>query len=93
MGDTEMPSVFSDIVRKAHREHKCCECQQAIKVGEKYHLFKGCWEGKWSEFKTCMGCDELRREVGKLYREDEWPAFGELGEYAREAGMQFPVLA
>lgn len=92
MGDLDMPSVFSDTVRKAHKKHKCCECWRIIKAGEKYHLAKGCWEGKWNEFKTCVECDELREEIRYDYRDDEGPAFGELGEWAREAGMEFPVI-
>ena len=86
----DLPSVFSDTIRKSHREHKCCECERTIKVGEKYHLFKGCWEGKWSEYKTCMPCWDLWIEVQKGYRDDGWPAFGELEEWAHEAGMEFP---
>jgi len=92
MGDTDLPSVFSDTVRKARREHKCCECQGIIKPGEKYHIFKGCWEGKWDEFKTCLDCIEVRDEIRSLYRDDEGPPFGDLGEWARESGITFPVM-
>jgi len=89
--DAEMPSVFSDTVRKARHDHKCCECCQVIHAGEKYHLFKGCWEGRWEEFKTCMDCQDLREEVGRLYRSDEWPPFRALSEWALESGFEFPV--
>jgi len=92
MGDVEMPSIYSDTVRKARREHKCCECGQIIKIGDRYHLFKGCWEGRWGEYKTCMECDEIKDEVLSLYRCDEVPAFGELREWAREAGIAFPAM-
>lgn len=93
MSDVELPSVFSDKVRKAQREHRCCECHRIIKIGEKYHLFKGCWFGKWQEFKTCVDCDDLRHELHEGYRDDEWPAFGALEEWALEAGVPFPVEA
>jgi hypothetical protein len=83
----DFPSVFSEKVRKAHRQHKCCECQGIIKMGENYHLDKGCWDGKWAEFKTCMECDDLRHEPHSLYRDDEGPAYGELREWANEAGI------
>jgi len=91
MGDAEMPSVFFNMIRKARQEHKCCECQRVINVGEKYHLFKGCWEGKWSNFKTCMDCQDLREEIAGLYRGDEWPPFGNLAEWVHEAGMEFSI--
>ena len=93
MSYAEIPSVFSDTVRKARREHKCCECRRAIKIGEQYHLSKGCWEGKWDEYKTCMDCQDLREEIGGLYRSDEWPPFGTLSECAYEVGLDFPVCA
>ena len=89
--DAEMPSVFSDTVRKARRAHKCCECRQVIKAGENYHLFMGCWDGKWDEYKTCVDCQDLREEIGGLYRDDEWPPFGDLSEWAHESGFEFPV--
>lgn len=92
MSNTEMPSVFSDKVRTARREHKCCECRRIIKIREKYHLFKGCWEGKWAEFKTCLECDDLRHELREFYYDDEGPPFGELDECAKEAGVEFPVV-
>ena len=88
MSDAEMPSVFSDTIKKSRREHKCCECRQPIKVGEKYHLSKVCWEGEWSEYKTCLSCDELRDE---LKYDDELPPFGYLSEWAHEAGIEFHV--
>ena len=90
MIDAVMPSVSCDTVRKARREHTCCECHQVIKIGEKYHLLKGCWEGKWDEYKTCIDCQVLREEIGTLYRGDELPPFGELSEWAHESGFEFP---
>jgi hypothetical protein len=91
MSDVDFPSVFSDTVRKAHRDHKCCECERIIKPGDKYHLFKGCWDGKWDEYKTCLECDGIRAELRSLYRSDECPAFGELFEWVHEAGIEFPA--
>ena len=91
MSDTDYPSVFSDEVRMARKVHKCCECPNPILPGQKYHLFKGCYEGEWLRFKTCMECDDLRYELRKDYRDDEGPAFGELAEWAHEAGITFPA--
>ena len=91
MSDTDYPSVFSDEVRMARKMHKCCECPNPILPGQKYRLFKGCYDGKWSRYKTCMDCDEIRDELYSLYRDDERPAFGELAEWAHEAGITFPA--
>lgn len=89
----DLPSVFSNEIRTARKEHKCCECPNPILPGQKYHLFKGCYEGKWERFKTCMECEDIRAECHKLYRDDEGVAFGELREWASEAGIEFPARA
>lgn len=89
--DAEMPSVFSCEYPKARKEHKCCECRRTIAIGEKYEKVKGIWEGKAKRFKTCLPCASLRDDFARqsLYYY-EAPAFGELEEYAREAGMDWP---
>ncbi len=84
----DLPSVFSENTRKARRGHKCCECRRVIKTGEEYRLFKGCWEGKWAEYKMCLDCDELRHE---LQDGEGGPPFGDLAEWAFEAGVEFPI--
>jgi len=93
MSDVDFPSVSSDEIRTAKKVHKCCECPNPILPGHKYHLFKGCYEGKWERFKTCMICEDIRYQVCQDYREDERPAFGDLAEWAREAGIEFPGVS
>lgn len=89
MCDGEIPSVFSDRYRKAHKDHKCCECRRIIKAGEKYHFAKGCWEGKWAEYKTCEECDGLREKLKDPYYGRA--PFECLSEWADGADVEFPV--
>ena len=93
MSNIDFPSVSSDEIRTARITHKCCECPNPILPGQKYHLFKGCYEGKWGRYKTCMDCNGIRHELSGLYRDDEGPAFGELAEWAHESGIEFAVKA
>lgn len=86
----DAPSVYSCEIRKAQKEHKCCECQRIITIGSRYQMFKGIWDGKADRFKTCMPCANLRDDMAKHDYRGEAPAFGELGEYAQEADMEFP---
>jgi hypothetical protein len=88
MSDADMPSVFSDKMRTAHKAHKCCECRRIIKTGEKYHFAKGCWDGRWDEFKTCEECHGLRHEL-----KDGWEMapFGYLHEWAENSDIPFPI--
>lgn len=48
----------------ARRDHWCCECRSAIPRGDKHELTCGLWDGKWSSFRTCFACCEVREELG-----------------------------
>jgi hypothetical protein len=84
MNDNLMPSIFSERKRIARKVHKCCECGKWIVPKNIYWLSKGCWEGKWDEYKTCESCYELRHE---LTDGEDGPAFGDLREWAYEIGL------
>jgi len=85
MSDYDMPCLFSVIDRKARKEHECCECHRYVMPGEFYQVATGLWEHEWAEFKTCHDCVVLRERVDRELRDT--PPFGELIEWAREAGM------
>lgn len=91
MSDGDLPSVFSVKIRQAHRIHKCCECHNEIIVGEKYQYAKGCWDGRWDNFKTCLPCSGLRDELARGSYDNEYPPFEHLSEWAHEEGIEFPV--
>lgn len=90
MSNCEMPSVYSEEFPIACKEHKCCECGRTIKIGEKYQLYKGIWEGKAGRFKTCLPCMRLRGEISGDYKESCGVPFGELSEWAANSGYAFP---
>ncbi len=81
--DGDTPSVYKEEYRYAKKEHICCECHRPIPVRAKYQFAKGCWEGKWLAFRTCLACAELRDEF-------EYAPFGYLGEWAAESDITFP---
>jgi hypothetical protein len=89
--DGEDPSVCTVKIKTARIGHQCVECRSAILRGQKYEHVKGCWEGKWLEIATCLPCSELRDEVKADSHDREYPPFGDLGEWAREAGFDFPA--
>jgi hypothetical protein len=66
MCDCEMPEVFTLTKRKAKKRHRCCECRGWIEIGEKYEYTSGIWDGEPSDYKTCLGCAELRDELSKI---------------------------
>lgn len=73
----EHPSVYSESTPKARITHTCCECRGKISPGETYHLIKGCWDGEWSDFKTCADCESMRVEfIAALKHDEDYPPFG-----------------
>lgn len=86
MSDGDLPSVFRTETRKARKIHVCYECRKKIQPGEQYLVFTGCWEGKWEEYKTCQDCADLREELSDR---GTMAPFGDLGEWAYEAGIEF----
>ena len=56
----ETYDVSRTVVRVARKEHKCCECEQPIKPGQKYEYVSGCYEGKWDVWRTCIPCKSIR---------------------------------
>jgi hypothetical protein len=58
----EMPEFFLTDIVKARKEHKCCECDAKISVGEKYERVKGKWSGEIFTFKTCLICKRIRED-------------------------------
>lgn len=81
-----LPSVYTQLRPKARKQHKCCECAGIIQPGETYELYKGIWDGKADQYKTCADCVELRTE---LQGEDKEFLFGGLWETCDYAGRSY----
>lgn len=76
----EPPDVMEHLTPRANKPHQCCECGGTIHPGEKYHLYKGIWDGKAGRFKVCSDCRDLSLSIG----DDETP-FEHLFESACDA--------
>lgn len=53
-------SCYREQIRKARKQHKCCECDEPILPGEKYEYASGVWEGRPDSFRTCLPCVRIR---------------------------------
>lgn len=62
VGDYDPPEVYSQVLRRARREHTCCECGETITPGDLYEVAKGKWDGDWNEYKTCARCVNVRTD-------------------------------
>lgn len=54
------PDFYNEKIRRARKEHTCCECGCTIVVGDSYEYVSGKWDGYVSTYKTCPVCVELR---------------------------------
>lgn len=70
---------------KARKEHRCCECGETIRKGERFEYTSGKWDGEIQAFKTCAYCADLRVTLqGKV----DGIAFGDLAC----AAMAYPEI-
>jgi len=87
IGDYDNPDFCSTKIRSARKEHKCVECSQLIKVGEKYEDIRGKWESGIERYITCLDCVSLREAFfcdGFLYGgmwENFWSFVSDVIEY------------
>jgi len=70
----ELPTVSTVAWRKARKAHRCCECKDLIRPGERYEHTTGLWDGRWETYRTCDDCVDTREKVHELA--DFMPAFG-----------------
>lgn len=80
------PDIMWEKIRKAKKQHECCECRESIRVDERYERITGVWDGEFSTFKTCMPCARLREYLlteSDLDAEEVY--FGQLHETVEEA--------
>ena len=77
--DYDSAKVYRSEIRKARKVHECCECGEDIERGQKYEYVAGCWDGNWSDYRTCLPCVAIRTHYCKF----GW-LFGELDSTLRE---------
>lgn len=62
--DDEPATVHNVSRPRAAKDHRCSECGETIVRGSEYELVKGCWDGAWLTFRTCLSCVEIRNHFG-----------------------------
>jgi hypothetical protein len=65
MGYDDGNDFYSETMRRARKEHRCCECRRTIRRGEMYEHVAGKTSGydrPWTS-KTCAECREIRKAL------------------------------
>ena len=59
--DCEGWLIFNSEIRTARKPHKCCECHDEIKPGQKYEYAGGLTgNNDFDYYRTCMPCAAIR---------------------------------
>ncbi len=64
--DGEYATVWRESEHKARKQHKCCECGKAIRIGETYSSVFCVSEGYASTSRTCPRCSRLRKAIKEV---------------------------
>lgn len=95
--DCEAPSVYSEQLVSARKEHSCTECGHPIFVGEEYQRINGLWDGEWGTYATCQCCAKTRCALSAELDFGECVPIGclaeELEEFEQCRGPLEPVIA
>lgn len=69
-GDYDAPETHITSHPTARKPHRCCECRELIKSGQRYERVFGKWDGRIDTYLTCELCAEIRQQFccdGWLY--------------------------
>ena len=79
---------YSERTRRAAKPHVCCECGEAIAVGQSYEVVTGKSDGDLWTQRTCLPCVEVHKafccgsctfgDLWKSVREQMFPEWNEL---------------
>lgn len=61
--DGSGPAVSDAVTRRAAKVHGCCECGDEIPKGAVYECYSGLYEGRWSRYRTCLPCVQVRNAL------------------------------
>lgn len=104
--DGDRAELYTSEIRKARKEHCCCECRQPIAPGQTYeHVFM-ILDGDRQTYKTCDLCVEIRGHFscdGGWFFETVWEELREhlfdhmtlgcLGEIGEKPGLSSAAKA
>ena len=89
----EMARVYSCVMRKARRAHRCCECRGTIEPGEIYHYHKGIWDDGPASYKVCYDCEKLRKDLDNGVKYEDVTPFEGLWDSVDGASADNPAVA
>jgi hypothetical protein len=68
-GSCESPAFYGETYPRAKKEHHCCECDGAIKIGERYARCAGKSDGTVFVFAQHVACRNFAAAVNRTWSE------------------------
>ena len=62
----DAPDVYAEKWFSARRQYKCCECRALIDIGDDYQRITMLYDGRWSRYRTCEKCADLRESLEEI---------------------------
>ncbi len=63
LDDENGPTASKEVWQNARKPHKCHACKETIRVGDRYHVLSGIWDGTPRSFKHCARCWTMLEEL------------------------------
>lgn len=86
--DFDGPSVQTETVRKAAKDHRCYECGETIRKGDLYQVTSGVWDGRGDSFKWCDTCTTIANLAASVHPGFCYP-FGSMLEALEECVLAY----
>lgn len=64
--DYEPSTVWDERIVRARKQHRCCECRGAIRVGESHSRIGSLFDGRWQTYRMCGDCKVTICDLGKI---------------------------
>ncbi len=80
MCDDGYPDIYDKKLLKTRVNHKCIECGDLVKAGDRMWRVKSLFDGHFHRHYTCLDCEAIREHICKLDPETDL-CHGELIEY------------
>lgn len=65
----------------ARKRHRCCECDAPIEVGERHLYVRGKWDGRFSQYRQHLLCEQACELIRDELNDGECIGFGTLFEF------------
>lgn len=69
----EIYEFYTERMQRAKKQHRCCACNEEIRLKDQYAYISAAFAGEFVTFKRCLRCQAMHNHL-RLYGDgDLWP--------------------